>query len=127
VRLDGIAREFSDRVGFLCIYIKEAHPTDGSQVSANLDDEVLFAQPVTDDERAGVAAACLLRYSYPFPMVLDDMEDTVGDTYMAWPGRLYLLNNAGRVVWRCGLGPHFFDPDGFELAIREHIAALSAS
>ncbi|MDF1596416.1 MAG: hypothetical protein P1T08_10035 [Acidimicrobiia bacterium] len=127
MRLDGIAKEFSDRVRFLCVYIKEAHPTDGAQASANLDDGVLFAQPLTEDERAGVAAACRLRYSYSFPMVLDDMEDTVGDAYMAWPGRLYLLDNAGRVVWRCGLGPHFFDPIGFESAIREHIAALATS
>jgi hypothetical protein len=126
VRLDGIAKAFGDRVQFLCVYIKEAHPTDGSQSPANLDDDVLFAQPTTEDERAEVAAACMLRHNFSFPMVLDDMTDVVGTTYMAMPERLYVLDDKGRVTWKCGLGPHLFDPDGFEAAIKEQIATLEA-
>jgi hypothetical protein len=126
VRLDGIAQEFGDRIHFLCVYIKEAHPTDGSQSPANLDDEVLFAQPTTEDERAEVAAACMLRHNFSFPMVLDDMSDVVGSAYMAMPERLYVLDGEGRVTWKCGLGPHLFDPDGFEAAIKEQIASLEA-
>jgi len=125
VRLDYIAKEFGDRIHFLCVYIKEAHPTDGSQSPSNLDDEVLFAQPTTEDERAEVAAVCMLRYNFSFPMVLDDMTDVVGSTYMAMPERLYVLDTAGRVTWKCGLGPHLFDPDGFEAAIKQQIAALA--
>ncbi len=125
MRLDHIAKEFGDRIHFLCVYIKEAHPTDGSQSPSNLDDEVLFAQPTTEDERAEVAAVCMLRYNFAFPMVLDDMTDVVGSTYMAMPERLYVLDAAGRVTWKCGLGPHLFDPDGFEAAIKQQIAALA--
>jgi hypothetical protein len=124
VRLDTIAKEFGDRVHFLCVYIKEAHPTDGSQSPSNIDDDVLFAQPTTEDERAEVAAACMLRHNFSFPMVLDDMTDVVGSTYMAMPERLYVLDAAGRVTWKCGLGPHLFDPVGFEAAINEQVAAL---
>jgi len=124
VRLDNIAKEFSDRIHFLCVYIKEAHPTDGSQSPANIDDDVLFAQPTTEDERAEVAAVCMLRFNFSFPMALDDITDVVGTTYMAMPERLYVLDGDGRVVWKCGLGPHLFDPDGFETAIRGLAAAL---
>lgn len=123
MRLDGIAKEFGDRVHFLCVYIKEAHPTDGSQSPDNIDDEVLFTQPTTEDERAEVASVCMLRFNFSFPMVLDDMTDAVGTTYMAMPERLYVLDAEGRVVWKCGLGPHLFDPDGFEAAIRQIAAA----
>ena len=125
MRLDGIAKEFGDRVHFLCVYIKEAHPTDGSQSPSNLDDDVLFAQPTTEDERAEVAAACMLRHNFSFPMVLDDMTDVVGSTYMAMPERLYVLDAHGRVTWKCGLGPHLFDADGFEVALREQVASLA--
>ena len=125
MRLDGIAKQFGNRVHFLCVYIKEAHPTDGSQSPSNIDDDVLFAQPTTEDERAEVAAACMLRHNFSFPMVLDDMTDVVGSTYMAMPERLYVLDADGRVTWKCGLGPHLFDPDGFEAAIKEQ-AALPA-
>jgi hypothetical protein len=123
VRLDGIAKEFGDRIHFLCVYIKEAHPTDGSQSPANLDDEVLFTQPTTEDERAEVAAACMLRFNFSFPMVLDDMTDVVGSTFNAMPERLYVLDADGRVIWKCGLGPHLFDPDGFEDTIKKVAAS----
>jgi hypothetical protein len=123
VRLDRIAKEFGDRLHFLCVYIKEAHPTDGSQSPANIDDEVLFAQPTTEDERAEVAAVCMLRFHFSFPMVLDDMTDVVGTTYNAMPERLYVLDAEGRVTWKCGLGPHLFDPDGFEDTIKKLAAS----
>lgn len=119
MRLDGIAKEFGDRIHFLCVYIKEAHPTDGSQSPDNIDDDVLFTQPTTEDERAEVAAACMLRFNFSFPMVLDDMTDEAGTAYMAMPERLYVLDGDGRVVWKCGLGPHLFDPDGFEDTVKK--------
>ncbi len=112
---------------FLCIYIKEAHPTDGSQSPANLDDDVLFTQPTTDDERAEVAAACMLRFNFSFPMVLDTMTNQVEGDYMAMPERLYLLDSDGRVTWKCGLGPLLFDPDGFEEAIEEQMRTVTAT
>ena len=118
MRLDNIAKQFSDRVEFLCVYIKEAHPTDGSQSPPNLDDDVLYAQPTTDDERAEVAAACMLRFNFSFPMVLDNMTNEVEGQYKAMPERLYMLDANGRVTWKCGLGPHLFDPDGFEEAVK---------
>ncbi len=118
MRLDNIAKEFGDRVQFLCVYIKEAHPTDGSQSPPNIDDDVLYTQPTTDDERAEIAAACMLRFNFSFPMVLDNMSNEVEGKYKAMPERLYMLDAEGRVTWKCGLGPHLFDPDGFEEAIK---------
>jgi len=119
VRLDTLAREYGDRMHFLCVYIQEAHPTDGSQSPSNIDDDVLFSQPTTEDERAEVAAACMLRFNFSFPMVLDSMSNEVDSRYVAMPERLYLLDDKGCVTWKCGLGPHYFDPDGFEHAIGE--------
>ena len=117
MRLDELAKRTGDKAHFLCVYIKEAHPTDGSQTPSNVDDGILYAQPTTDDERAEIAAACMLRYDFSFPMVLDNMTNEVEAKYMAMPERLYVLDADGRVRWKCGLGPHYFDPDGFEVAI----------
>ena len=118
MRLDTIAKEYGDRVNFLCVYISEAHPTDGSQSPPNLEDEVLFKQPTTADERAEVAAACMLRFNFSFPMVLDHMTNEIESKSMAMPERLYVLDADGIVTWKCGLGPHLFDPDGFEEEVR---------
>lgn len=117
MRLDELAKRYRDKARFLCVYIKEAHPTDGSQAPSNVDDGILFAQPTTEDERAEVAAACMLRYNFCFPMVLDNMTNEVEAKYMAMPERLYVLDAEGGVTWKCGLGPHYFDPDGFEQAL----------
>ena len=118
MRLDNIARAFEDRVKFLCVYIKEAHPTDGSQSPPNIDDNVLYTQPTTEDERAEVAAACMLRFNFSFPMLLDNMTNEIEGKYKAWPERLYALDANGQITWKCGLGPHLFDPDGFEDATK---------
>ncbi len=63
----------------------------------------------------------MLRYNFSFPMVLDDMTNEVEAKYVAMPERLYVLDENGRVTWKCGLGPHYFDPDGFEDAVRRQV------
>jgi type I thyroxine 5'-deiodinase len=103
------------------VYIQEAHPTDGWQVTMNLDQEVLYAQPRSPDERAQVAEACVLHLNFEMPMLLDDMKNAVDQAYCALPERLYVLDRAGRIAWRCGMGPFGFDPDGWENAIRAQI------
>lgn len=118
-----MAKKYGDRVHFLCVYIKEAHPTDGWQVADNVRDGILYAEPATIEERADVAAACMLRFNFSFPMVLDDMTNETESAYIAMPERLYVLDGAGRVTWKCGLGPYYFDPDAFEIAIADLIPA----
>ncbi len=56
----------------------------------------------------------MLRFNFSFPMLLDDMTDKTERTYMALPERLYILDDQGVVYWKCGLGPHLFDPEGFD-------------
>lgn len=84
----------------------------------------MFAQPTTQDERAELAGACMLRYNFLFPMVLDSMSNEVERRYVAMPERLYLLDKDGTVTWKCGLGPHYFDPDGFEEAIKRQFGPV---
>ncbi len=127
MRLENIAKEFGTRMHFLCVYIKEAHPTDGSQSPSNVDDGVLYQQPTSEDERAKIASVCMLRYNFTFPMVLDNMTNEVEAKYIAMPERLYVLDEDGRVTWKCGLGPHYFDAAGFGAAVKEVLGVTSAA
>ena len=43
---------------FYVVYIQEAHPSDEWQVAINEDEDVVFAQPQTFEEREAVAQAC---------------------------------------------------------------------
>lgn len=103
---------------FFCVYIKEAHPEDGWQVPMNVDDDVLFKQPTTMDERTQVAHACVLRLQLDMPTLLDRMDDAVDAAYAALPDRLYVIDANGVVSYRSGPGPFGFDSDEWERAIR---------
>ena len=101
------------------MYIQEAHPTDGWQVPMNLTDEVVFEQPTTDDERAEVAEACVLRLNFEMPMLLDDVTNQVDTAYSALPERLYLLDPEGVILYRSEQGPWGFDVDAWLRAIEK--------
>ena len=117
MRLNDLSKKYDGKMQFLCVYIKEAHPTDGMQSLRNLEEDILYTQPTTDDERAEIAAACMLRYNFSFPMLLDNMTDEANARYNALPERLYVLDSDGTIVYRGGMGPHCFDVAEFERAV----------
>lgn len=127
MRLEDLAKQYADRVQFLCVYIKEAHPTDEIPSRNNEKEGILFVQPTTADQRAEIASVCMLRYNFSFPMVLDHMTNEVETKYRAMPERLYVIDAKGVVSWKCGLGPHFFDADGFEAAIAKVAAPVTTT
>ena len=57
------------------------------------------------------------------PMLLDDMTNEVDEKYVALPERLYVIDAAGVITFRCEMGPFGFDPDSWEQAIRAVIEA----
>ncbi len=122
MHLNDLAKEVGEQIQFICVYVEEAHPTDGSQSPKNEAEGILFARPTNEDERAEIATACMLRTNFSFPMVLDNMNNETDSTYVAMPERVYLLDENGRVTWKCGLSLHYFYADGFERAARDMLA-----
>jgi hypothetical protein len=96
------------------VYIREAHADGEDQVIRNLDEGVIYSQPETADERADVAAACMLRYNFRFPMLLDNMDNDAEEKYISWPDRLYIIGSDGNIAYQGGLGPFYFNIDEFE-------------
>lgn len=104
-RFNQIHDELHDRYEFLTIYTREAHPEDGWQVGINHDQDVVYAQPTTLDERAEIAGACLRRHGIRMPLALDDMDDSINKAYSGSPERLYLIDEDGIVRHRSVPGP----------------------
>ena len=92
----------------------------------NVDDDVVYAQPTSEDERADVAEACVLRLNFEMPMLLDDMTNQVDTAYSALPERLYLLDAEGVIAYRSGPGPFGFDVDAWLAAIEAVSVSASA-
>jgi len=51
-------------------------------------------------------------------MLVDHMDDRVGNAYFAWPERAYLIAADGRVIYRSNPGPDHGMWVGLEQAIR---------
>lgn len=133
VRLSEICQEYGDRVQFLTIYIKEAHPKDGwwfgdgliastmakilSQNRVSLD----TYQPKTLEERRAVAAEMIEAIDWEVPLYVDEMDDAVNEAYAAQPTRLYLIGLDGRVVYAGGVGPMGFSPEELKTAIDNYL------
>ena len=119
MRLDELAKKFGDKVKLFGVYIREAHADGEDQVLRNLNEGVVYTQPETADERAEVAAACMLRYNFSFPMLLDNMENEAEEKYVSWPDRLYIIGSDGKIAYQGGMGPLYFDVEEFETALQE--------
>jgi Iodothyronine deiodinase len=106
-------------MAFYAVYIMEAHPTDIWQMKSNIKDNVLFASPKSDEERAFIAGACVRKLGIKFPAVIDGLENRTEVAYTGWPDRLYLIDRDGKVVFKSKPGPFGFKPADLESAIKK--------
>jgi hypothetical protein len=107
-----IYSDYKDNVDFLTIYIREAHPTDEWQMKSNDKDkdDVCYAQPKTLEQRVVIANDFTQRFKYPVPFGIDEMSNGANDAYAAWPERLYIIDESGRITYKGGNGPFKYDP-----------------
>jgi len=93
------------------VYITEAHPSDVWQMQSNIKDNIVFASPRSEEERALVAGACVSKLGIRPPAVLDQFGNATEESYTAWPDRLYLIDANGRVAYKSRPGPFGFKAD----------------
>jgi len=105
------------------VYITEAHPTDVWQMQSNIRDQVLFASPKSEEERALIAGACVRKLGIKFPAVLDEFGNSTERAYTGWPDRIYLIDPQGRVAYKSKPGPFGFKAELLETALARMVAA----
>ena len=93
-----MAERYGDRVHFLAVYIREAHPEDGWIIPENRRSGIAVEDPKTDDERRSVAAACGVSLRMRMPMAIDHVDNAVASAYGGWPDRLYLIRQDKNLV-----------------------------
>lgn len=110
-------QQYKNRVAFFLIYIREAHPTDGWQVRANLRDDVLYTSPKALNDRALIASDCLKGLKLTLPCLLDDMKGTANRDYAAKPARICIVKKDGTVHYYGERGPRGFKPHEAKAAL----------
>ncbi len=112
--LRDLYKTYHNHVEFLVIYIREAHPVDGWHMGSHN-----ILDPQTIEERRKLAGECETAMQYGIRTYVDKMHDPVMTAYAAWPERLYLLDQDGRVAYAGGRGPHGFNPSELQDAINK--------
>jgi hypothetical protein len=136
VSLSDLYQQYHDRVQFLSIYIREAHPKDGWWLGGGLTGMIVkkgipktateIYDPKTIEERRLVAGQCAESLQYGIHTYVDEMDDRVSKAYAAKPTRLYLVGLGGRVVYAGGLGPYGFSPGALKNAIEGYLASIES-
>lgn len=114
-------QRYGKEVEFLLVYIREAHPTDGWQVPRNEAEGVLIESAKSEDMKHGHATSCTRTLGIKFPALVDGMDNRVEGEYAGWPDRLYLVDRAGKIAYKSGVGPAGFKPAELEAAIQKEL------
>jgi hypothetical protein len=129
--LEDLGRRYGDQVEFLAIYVREAHPIDGWRMEGNDRAGIAIKQPTNRDERTAAAEKCCSRLEIAMPLLVDELDDRVGNAYSGMPDRLYVIDRHGKVAFKSGRGPFGFQPGEMEqaliMALLDDAGALESS
>ena len=109
--MEDLAKKYSGLADFAYIYIKEAHADDEWQVEKNKIGDVVFNQPQSFEERLILAQAFQEAMGTETTILVDDITNVANAAYAAWPERIYVIGPDGRITYKGGRGPFYFDPD----------------
>lgn len=115
--VDEVCRRYEKDATFLMVYVREAHPTDGWRMTSNDKVGVAVAQPRSLEERCSVAGECAKLLKPAMPLLVDTIDDAVGNGYSGMPARLYVLDREGKVAYKSGRGPFGFKVGELEQAL----------
>jgi thiol-disulfide isomerase/thioredoxin len=115
--VEEIHKRFAAEATFVAIYVREAHPTDGWKMESNNRVGVSVAQPKSFDERVAVATQCHQMLKPTMPLLVDEINDPVGNAYSGMPARLYVIDLNGKVAYKAGRGPFGFKSGEMEQAL----------
>ncbi len=99
------------------MYVREAHPIDGWRMESNDRVGVSAAQPRSNLQRVEVATQCHDLLEMSMPVLVDGIDDRVGRAYSGMPDRLYIIDREGKVAFKSGRGPFWFNPAEMEQAL----------
>jgi hypothetical protein len=86
--LEKLYREFGDRVQFVSVYVREAHPGENYPHHTNEEQKMHHARDWARQDHV------------PWPVAVDTLEGTVHRAYLPLPNPVYLIDSTGHVAFR---------------------------
>ena len=135
--INALHEKYKDRVNFVGVYVSEPHATDEWPLATNNFMKwvsITSQHPVAIDIKQHLvfsqrqSAATGLKtnlLSNDIPMLVDNMDNAVNNTWVGRPARLYLLAEDGTVLYNPGRGPYSFNPSLLEPVLDDYLANRS--
>jgi len=100
-------------VRFFTLYIEEAHPTDGWNLTVNKNEGISFKKPTSLAQRVELAKYFMDISNHAIPVLVDSIDNAVCLRFSAAPERLYVIRQ-GKVIFKGEPGPWGYDLDALE-------------
>jgi len=94
--------DYKDRVHFVLVYVREAHPTDGW---AQPNNPFQIRSPRSIEERRKVAQDFAAKLKLSVPIVVDSIDDKTETAYSCWPNRMVIVDSEGKIADAGSAGP----------------------
>jgi hypothetical protein len=65
-------------------------------------------------DRAKLAETCSAKLNLSMPILVDTLDDAVNKAYAAWPDRIYVVGENGKIAYKGAPGPRGFSSDELE-------------
>jgi iodothyronine deiodinase-like protein len=78
---------------------------------------VATPQPREKRDRVAVASHCIDLLDMNMPVLVDEIDDRVGNAYSGMPDRLYVIDRDGKVAYKGGRGPFGYKPGEMEQSL----------
>jgi hypothetical protein len=127
--LERLYQTYKDRVEFLLVYIREAHPDSVLFVPGEDGGKKLqvIPQTATTTERLKNLQQCTSLLQLTMPAVIDSDDNVVNRAYAAWPDRLYVVDREGRIAFKGEPGPRGFRPAEVEAWLEKNVDSVPGS
>lgn len=86
-------------------------------MDSNREERFVVKQPRRFEERKELAKILVDRLKYRVPLAIDMMDNRTEKAFAAWPERIYILGEGGKVLYKGKVGPFGFRPEEAEKAL----------
>ena len=116
--LNQLHARFGDRVRFLLVYIREAHPQGGSWPSSiNEREGISLPEARSEKERVAHAALARQRLTIRYDVTVDGMDGLLESSFGAFPSHAFVIDATGKVTFATALDEESLRPAALEAAL----------